>query len=261
MLRLETLGGLTLTDDGRHLAPPRRQLAVLGLLAAAGDRGIPREKLIACLWAESSAENARHALEQLVYSLRRQLPGVLEPGTDPLRLNPAVATSDVADFTARVAAGDSAGAVALYRGPFLDGFFLTGAPEFERWVERERARLAGEYEHVLRALADRAASAGRHTDEIDYKRRLALADPLAERTAADLVRALAAAGDWTGATREARDYMARARDELPGVAVRDLERLVERLREEQREETGDDQGEEGTAVARYQIERELGRGA
>src|SRR4029079_8800378 len=102
---------------------------------------------------------------------------------------------------------DLSGAVRLYRGPFLDGFFLTGAPEFERWVERERGRLAGEYERALRGLAERAARTGRHTEEIDYKRRLAQADPLAERTAADLVRALAAAGDWAGAAREARDYM------------------------------------------------------
>jgi len=261
MLRLETLGGLTVTQDGRHLTPPRRQLAVLGLLAAAGERGIPRYKLIAWLWAESAAENARHALEQLVYSIRRQLPGVLAPGPDPLRLDPAAATSDAGEFAAGLASGDLSGAVRLYRGPFLDGFFLKGAPEFERWVERERGRLAGEYERALRGLAERAARTGRHTEEIDYKRRLAQADPLAERTAADLVRALAAAGDWAGAAREARDYMARARDELPGVAVRDLERLVERLREERREEAGGDQGEETPGGARYQVERELGRGA
>src|SRR5690242_12581802 len=146
MLRLETLGGLTLNADGRHLSPPRRQLAVLGLLAAAGERGIPRDKMIGCLWPESSSENARHALEQLVYSLRRQLADVLAPGPDPLRLNPAAVTSDAADFSARLKAGDLAGAIALYRGPFLDGFFLTGAPEFDRWVERERSRLAGDYE-------------------------------------------------------------------------------------------------------------------
>ena len=121
-------------------------------------------------------------------------------------------------------------------------------------------RLAGEHERALRTLAERARSSGHHTEEIDYKRRLALADPLAERAAADLVRALAAAGDWAGATREARGYMARARAELPGVAVHDLERVVERLRQELREAAGEDQGEE-TGVARYQVERELGRGA
>lgn len=258
MLRLDTLGGLSLTDDGRHLAPPRRQLAVLGLLAAAGDRGVPRDKLIGCLWPESGADNARHALEQLLYSIRRQQPGALASGVDPLRLNPAAVTTDVADFSVRLAAGDLAGAIALYRGPFLDGFFLSGAPEFEHWVDRERARLSGDYQRALRTLAERAETTGHRTEEIDIKRRLALADPLGERPMTDLVRALAAAGDWSGATRAARDYMARAREDLPGVAVPDLERLVERLREER---AGADEDDEATTAGRYQIERELGRGA
>jgi serine/threonine-protein kinase len=258
MLRLDTLGGLSLTDDGRHLAPPRRQLAVLGLLAAAGDRGVPRDKLIGCLWPESGADNARHALEQLLYSIRRQLPGALAAGVDPLRLNSAAVTTDVADFSVRLAAGDLAGAIALYRGPFLDGFFLSGSPEFEHWVDRERARLSGDYQRALRTLAEHAETTGHRTEEIDIKRRLALADPLGERPMADLVRALAAAGDWSGATRAARDYMARAREDLPGVAVPDLERLVERLREER---AGADEDDEATTAGRYQIERELGRGA
>src|SRR3989449_3685365 len=37
---------------------------------------------------------------------------------------------------------DLAGAVALYGGPFLDGFYLRGSDEFERWAETERGRLA-----------------------------------------------------------------------------------------------------------------------
>jgi len=261
MFRLELLGGLTLTGDGRHLTPPRRQLAVLALLAAAGDRGTARDKVIACLWPESAADNARHALEQLLYSLRRQLPGVVASGADPLRLDSAAISTDLADFSACLASGDFTGAAALYRGPFLDGFFLSGAPEFERWVDRERARFSGEYERALRTLADQAEASGRHTEEIALKRRLTLADPLAERAATDLVRALAAADDWAGASRAAREYMARAREELPGVAVRDLERMVDRLREERRLESGGGAEDEGTGLVRYQVEHELGRGA
>jgi serine/threonine-protein kinase len=242
------------------VAPQRRRLALLALLATAGDRGVTRDKLIACLWPESAADNARHALEQLLYSLRRQLPGGLVLGTDPLRLDSDVVSTDVADFSRRLAVGDLAGAVAVYRGPFLDGFFLSGAPEFERWADRERARLAGEHERALRALAEEAQTKGRHTAEIDFKRRLASADPLAERAAAELVRALATSGDWVGATRAAREYAARAREDLPGVPVRDLEALVERLRGERRFESCEDAVDTG-GPARYLLERELGRGA
>jgi len=262
MLRLETFGGLTLTDaDGHHVAPQRRRLALLALLAAAGERGMSRDKVVACLWPESAVDNARHALEQLLYSMRRQFPQVVVQGSDPLRVDPAVVSADVAEFTALMAAGDLAGAVAVYGGPFLDGFFLTGAPEFERWAERERARLAAEHERALRLLAEAAESQGRHTEAIDLKRRLVVADPLGERPATDLVRALAVSGDWAGAARAAREYTTRLREELPGVPVRDLEALVERLHAEHRRAAGEDEHDAAGEPARYLVERELGRGS
>jgi DNA-binding SARP family transcriptional activator len=262
MLRLETLGGLTLTDPGgHHVAPQRLRLALLAVLAVAGDRGVTRDKLVAALWPESTADNARHALEQLLYSLRRQIPGGLILGTDPLRLDSAKVSTDVAEFASRLAGRDLAGAVALYRGPFLDGFFLPNAAEFERWTERERARLAAEYTRALRALAEWAKASERHTAELDYRQQLAAADPLGERTATELVRGLAESGDWVGASRVAREYRARVRGELPGVPVRDLEALVERLREERRLDRDMESAEPEWAAGRYTIERELGRGS
>jgi DNA-binding SARP family transcriptional activator len=256
MLRLGVLGGLTLLDsDGHHVASQRLRLALLALLATAGDRGMSRDKLIGYLWPESASENARHALEQLLYSLRRQVPGGLILGTDPLRLDPDRVTSELAEFASRAAHGDLAGAVALYRGPFLDGFYLSDAPEFERWTERERARLAGEYARALRTLAEQARSNEKHTAEVDYRRQLAAADPLSERTATELVRGLAETGDWVGASRAAREYQSRVRGELPGVPVRDLEALLERLRGERRPDAV------GGGAGRYVVERELGRGS
>ena len=56
MFRLQTFGGLALTDPaGSPLPVQRRRLAILALLAAAGEAGLRRDKLIARLWSESSA--------------------------------------------------------------------------------------------------------------------------------------------------------------------------------------------------------------
>jgi len=265
MLRLETFGGLTLTDaHSGHPVPQRHRLALLALLAAAGDRGASRDKLVGWLWTETAPGKARHALEQLLYSLRRQLPVSVFLGSDPLRLDSAAVQTDLAEFAGRLAAGDLAGAVALYQGPFLDGFYLSGAPEFERWVERERERLAATHAGALRALAGEAEAQGRHTAEIDFWRQLAAADPLGERAAADLVRAMAATEDWAAASRVAREYAARMREELPGVPVRDLEAMVERLRGERRLEAralpAGPTAEASGGAPRYLVERELGRG-
>jgi DNA-binding SARP family transcriptional activator len=272
MLRLQTLGGLALLDEGgTPLVTQRRRLGLLALLAVAGARGLSRDKLVAYLWPESSAEHARHALEQLVYSIRRQLSDDVFLGTDPLQANPNVLASDVDHFERALARDDPAGATALYHGPFLDGFFLSEAPAFEQWVESERHRLATAFEGALYRLAREAGGKGQHTSEIDWWRRLAALDPLNERSALGLARALAGAGDWAGALHHAEVYESFVREELALPPTPELTAFVQRIRSGT---AGQGERKDGTAPAshsagaassfpgeRYQIERELGRGA
>jgi DNA-binding SARP family transcriptional activator len=261
MFRLETLGGLSLIDAaGEVVMPQRRRLAFLALLAAAGERGLSRDKVLSWLWSEASSESARHALEQLLYSMRKQTPEPLFQGTDPIRLDLRVLEVDLVEFARALAADDPSRAVAAYRGPFLDGFYLAGAPEFERWVEAERARLEGEYAGALRKLAGEARALGHRTVEIDLRRRLASADPLGERAAVALVQALVEAGDWAGAVRQAREYEARIREELPGAPVPDLMELVRRAGGGGLSRPTPVPGSAGEGQDRYAIEREVGRG-
>jgi DNA-binding SARP family transcriptional activator len=257
MFRLHTLGGLSLRDaGGSPAAVPRLRLAFLAALGVAGGRGFTRDKLIGLFWPESTAENARHALEQLLYSLRRQVGREVVLGTDPLRLNPDVVASDVVEFEQAVAGGVLERAAGLYGGPFLDGFFLSDAPGFEEWVEAERARLAGEHAGVLYRLAKDAGARGHHTQEIDIWRKLATADPLSERTAAGLARALAAAGDWTAALQYSRAYDERVRQELTEQGA-GLAAMVERLLAEQ----GGAAAPAAPTASRYSLIREIGRGS
>ena len=131
MLRLCTFGGLTLsrgTEDLTGAITQRRRLAILAILAVAGRQGLSRDKLQAYLWPESDADRARHVLNQLIYAQRRQVGDEsLFLGQKTLRLNPTVMWADVAAFDSALAAEDLEGAVDLYRGPFLDGFFEGGA--------------------------------------------------------------------------------------------------------------------------------------
>jgi DNA-binding SARP family transcriptional activator len=264
MLRLEALGGLRLVDatGASPAVTQRRRLALLALLACAGERGLTRDKVIGYLWPESTPEHARHGLEQLLYALRQQVPEQLILGPDPLRLNPAQVESDVGGFRRAIASGEWGTAAGLFRGPFLDGFYLSDAPEFERWAEEERKRLHEEHVKALRHLASEAEAQGRHTHEIDIWRRLAEADPLGERSAAGLVRALAGAGDWAGALRFAQEFESRLRREIPGARTGGLVALVEQVRAGR--SSGSVHAASSDAGAsdaeRYIIDRELGRG-
>src|SRR4029434_1496770 len=130
--------------------------------ARAGAHGITGARLMASLWPERSADAARHSLEQLFYALRRDVGDTVFDGTNPIRLNPIVVGSDSREFEQGFARGALADAAELYRGPFLEGFFLSDAPVFERWVESERARLAALYARILESLAVAASEDGHH---------------------------------------------------------------------------------------------------
>jgi serine/threonine-protein kinase len=220
---------VVLREDGTPHAGAgslRRRLALLVLVAAAGRGTISRDKLLGLLWPESDAERARHALRQSLHALQRSLgTDVLFLGTDVLQLNPEVISSDVQDVEDAVAAGAHERVIALCKGPFLDGFFLGDAPEFERWAEGQRARYAALCTTSLEACAERATARGDHAAAAAWWRRLAAEQPLSARYALGMMRALVECGDSTGALQFASLHEALVRDELgvePDAAVVEL---------------------------------------
>jgi len=222
-------------DDEGHAvagaaAQPRR-LAILALLARAGDRGITREKLIGYLWPDSDEERARRLLSQAVYMLRRDL-GSEDAivGLRDLRIGADVLTSDVAEFEQAVGARDYDRAASLYAGPFLDGFYLPGAAEFERWVDEERRVLEHDSETAFERCAVGAEARGDYTTAVTWWRRIAAKDPINARIALQLMRALAAAGDRNGALRHADIHQALVREELDLPADGEVVRLAEEIR-------------------------------
>ena len=234
---LRTFGGLSLTGESGPVtgaATQRRKLALLAVLATGGQRGVSRDRLLALFWSESDAEHARHALTQSLSALRRELGSDdLFLGSADLSLNTAVIESDVAALETALARGELERAAALYIGPFLDGIHLDHAhasPELERWVEAERSRLAGLIAEALERLAVAATEHHEHRRAVEWWRRLAALDPCSARSAAGLIRALAAAGDASGALRHAQVYQTLLREELNLDPDEAVVAIVRRLR-------------------------------
>ena len=194
-------------------AQPRR-LAVLALLARAGRPGITREKILALLWPDEPEERARRSLNQAVYSLRRDLGGedALVGGKD-LRLNLDRIEVDTIEFDDALKEGDFERAIVLYEGPFLDGFFVPRAAEFERWVEGERAALALDFARALEHAAAGAAARGDRGAAVDLWRKLAATDPLNGRVALACTRRCSSrSSDSRRIGRSRRSPMSFARD-------------------------------------------------
>lgn len=234
MLRLNTFGGLVLQQDGQlHTGPAaqRRRLALLAIVAAAGRRGVSRDKLLSILWPDSEPEAARHSLYQALHAIRRSLGSDdVFLGTTTLQLNPELIASDVAEFEEAVEQGGHEAAARLYRGLFLDGFRLEGAPEFEQWQDAERLRHARDYAGVLESLAAAAAARGDHPAAARWWRRLAAAEPVSTPAALGLIEALVAAGDRAGALQFAGVHVALVRQHLDTEPDPAVDRWIARLR-------------------------------
>jgi len=77
MLRLRTLGSLTIEDENGPLAGAiarKRSLALLALVGLASDQGLSRDRALAYLWPESDTDRGRNNLKQMLFQLRQDLP-------------------------------------------------------------------------------------------------------------------------------------------------------------------------------------------
>ena len=233
-LRLLTFGGLTLLVGGESVTGAttrRRRLALLALLAVARDRGLNRDKIHAYLWPERSEEQARHGLNQLLYFQRRHLGDEdLFLGKKTPRLNPAVITCDLWEFEDALEAGTPEVAVQLYTGPFLDGFFLRGAPGFERWADDQRRRFAQQCGAALGALATAASGSGDHLRAVEWWNRAAELNPFDTDAVLCLAEALVAMGDRAAAVRHAQHHQELLRTELGLAPDPRLVQLVNQMR-------------------------------
>ena len=231
-LNLRLLGGVLLEQDGVPItgrAAQKRRLALLALLALAPGRTLSRDRLLASLWPEADEEQARHQLSVSVYELRRVLgEHALVSRGDDLELAAAV-TTDLDAFEAAVAAGETDTAVALYAGPLLDGFHLSGSSELEHWLDAERHRLARAYAAAMERLAGERTAAGDVAGAAELWRRRAVLDPFNERVALALMQALEQAGDRAGALQHARIHATLLREEFDSPPDREVEQFAARL--------------------------------
>ncbi|HEX6051082.1 MAG TPA: tetratricopeptide repeat protein, partial [Gemmatimonadaceae bacterium] len=167
------------------------------------------------------------------YNLRKALGETsLLTEVDDLRLNPDVVSTDVAEFELALEREDVARAAALYRGSFLDGFFVSDAPAFEEWAERERKRLAASYGRAVEALAEAAEGDRDFAGALHWWKVRAAHDPYDSRVALRLMEAMEASGNRAGALQHADVHQRLLRTEFGVASAPAVAELAERLRRE-----------------------------
>lgn len=226
MLQLRTLGGLGLqTSEGAPvpLDGHRKTLVLLAILATASARGMSREKIICLLWPESDANRAGGALRQMLHNVRKQLQcSDVILGTTDLRLNNDRIRSDLEQFRMLISRGEVKEAVGKYGGLLLDGIFLPGVVDFERWLDAERREAEAQYRAAIVRLAKDAKDDGDLAGSIAWLRKLQALDECDGQTALKLITMLESAGDTVGALQHALAHEFAVKQQLgvpPSAAV------------------------------------------
>jgi serine/threonine-protein kinase len=207
-IEFRTLGTLDLrAADGRELhsllAQPKR-IALLAYLCIAEPRGYHRrDTLLGLFWPDSDQEHARTSLRKSLHVLRRTLGEgvILSRGDDEVAVDFTRIFCDAATFEDLVSSGQGEAAVEAFTGDLLPGFFVDEAPEFERWLASERARLKSAAARAAYAAAERLQSTGDVIRALVFARRSMELDDADERSVRKLIELEAAAGNRAAAIK------------------------------------------------------------
>jgi DNA-binding SARP family transcriptional activator len=208
-------------------------LALLAILAAAGNGGVSRDKLLEMLWPEGDPAKSRHALNQIISAQRRHFgDDNLFDGRKTVRFNSKAITSDVAALECALAANDLDSVTKLYSGPFLDGFFVPDSPEFEMWVSATRARYSNRVSETLECAAANAIASGDAESAVKWRRHALEIDPLDVSRALRLADALVLANNRAGALRVLETSQQRLNAELGVTSDPALAKRIDALKRE-----------------------------
>lgn len=217
MISVRSLGPLEVRVNGAD--PPdelmwRKNLALLLYLARAPAHRCTRDHAIGLLWPDKDQGAARQSLREAIRHLRRSVgEGHLRTEHDQLELTAGAVALDVDQFDRLVAAEDWAGAAALSRGEFVEGFGLPDASPFEDWLLAERGHWRRRMMDALLGHAEARLAAGDLLGADEPARRALTLDPSSQRALRTLLRRLALAGDRAGALALYDQFLKRAAEE------------------------------------------------
>jgi DNA-binding SARP family transcriptional activator len=234
----------------------KKHFALLVYLARSAGQTRTRDQLIGLLWADKPESKARRSLNVALSLLRHHAgEGSLSTEADQVKLSPGVVECDADRFDSLAGAGDLAGAAALINGEFLQGFSISGCPEFEHWLYAERASVRGRALDVLTRLANAVLDAGDTGEAERLTDKARGLDALFEPAVQTAMRARALAGDRAGAISCYNHFKARLAKEMGTTPGAETETLAERVRRERTpHRTKPKRGDTGEPSPRFPLE-------
>jgi len=145
MIDLRVLGTLSIRFEGGNtpavqLTQPKRLALLLYLVLAEPSGPKSRESLMALLWPDADDDSARHSLRNALYGLRSALgdDAIDSRGEGYVALRPEAIRCDALELRQHLREKRWEEALFSWKGELAPGFHVSGAPEFERWLDAQR---------------------------------------------------------------------------------------------------------------------------
>jgi DNA-binding SARP family transcriptional activator/Tfp pilus assembly protein PilF len=226
------LGTPKIRIEGVSRRLPYRKITALLAYLAVTSRAHSRAALATLLWGDVDDRRANSSLRNALYVLRRDLG--LDPclivGRHQVGLDLAQVWLDVDRLKQAVReeaenASSLREALHLWRGPFLDGLFVTGAPEFNAWVSATRAKLERVYLEGCLALSQAYTRSKQWPEALEAAQRAVDLDPLYEAGHRQIMRIHLRQGKRSAALRQyerCRDSLGSELGVLPSTRTQTL---------------------------------------
>ena len=232
--RVALFGPVSLTGPkgvSLRRASQQRRIALLALIASSPGGAISRDRLLGFLWPDRDEHTARHLLADSIYVLRKTLGerSIVASG-ETLQLSADFVRTDVAEFRRAIAEERWTDALQLYRGDFLDGFYVRNAADFDQWVMGERDRLRAMAARAASTLAASLQEVGRTTEAATAAERALELAPGDETSFRNLVRLLFETNNHARAQSVARTFIEYLAAELGVAPSAETTRLLRELR-------------------------------
>lgn len=232
-LEIYMLGNLKILLNGKPLlgSMSNKAAALLCFLTLNRSKAFSREKLSSIFWDSAAPDTARYNLRYTLWSLRKifnaekKQPEVILTDKDSCYINPELEiTTDVQNMENLLTGlhGDSSvesirqleKIKKIYKGDFLEGFYINKSIEFNDWVFFERERLQRIYFDALSRMSKLYIETGDYRKSIDILNEMLHINPLQEDLYEGLIKNYMALGDRNAALSQYRRCCNILREEL-----------------------------------------------
>lgn len=209
-LEIYLLGRIDILWQGQSILDKlsHKSIGILSYISGDRDKAYSRNKIANIFWDSSDSSSSRYNLRYNIWSLRKifkSTEGKLDlfiSDKENIRLNEEFDVYiDAEDFQKRIEKNlensieELEKIKNLYKGEFLEGFYIKDSSQFNDWVFYEREKFQRNYIKVLSKLQNHYKSQGKYQKAIDILEDRININPLKEELYLELIKIYLQLGD------------------------------------------------------------------